>query len=117
MIKINVVISKDDTHAVTDWNARQWYLDIKDGSDVFVSTSLMLNELRLGVRNKEVEPFDFIFNGKVICCNDKGELNDWPVGFMDHQGIQIKALMKGISYEQSKIEIQKLKAKANKLIK
>ena len=101
-----VVISKDNANAVTDWNARSWYLGLKDGDRVFVSTGLMLNELRLGVRNKEVTPFKFLFNNKTISCGEKGQLDDWPVGFMDHQGIQIKALMKGISYDQSKAEMR-----------
>lgn len=107
MKKINVVISNDNKHAVTDWNARDWYLALKDGDTAFVSTGIMLNELRVGVRSKEIEPFEFIFNDKAIKCGEKGQLDDWPIGFMDHQGIQIKALMKGISYDQSKSEWRK----------
>lgn len=107
MIKIKVVISNDDKHAVTDWNSRKWYLSLKDNDTAFVATSTMFNELRLGVRNKEIEPFNFKFNDEVISCGDKGQLDSWPNGFMDHQAIQIKALMKGISYEQSKNEMRK----------
>ena len=106
MKKINVVISNDNKHAVTDWNARDWYLALEDGDTAFVATGLMLNELRLGVRSKEVEPFSFTFDDKTISCGENGQLDDWPCGFMDHQGIQIKALMKGISYDQSKHEMR-----------
>ncbi len=107
MKKINVVISNDNNHAVTDCNARDWYLSLNDGDTAFVSTGIMLNELRLGVRSKEVEPFEFTFDDNVIHCGDTGQLDDWPCGFMDHQAIQIKAMMKGISYDQSKREFRK----------
>lgn len=109
MKKLKVVISSDNKHAVTDFNARSWYLSLNDNDTAFVATLTMLNELRLGVRNKEVEPFKFTFNDEVVSCGEKGQLDKWLCGFMDHQGIQIKALMKGISYEQSKIEIREMR--------
>jgi hypothetical protein len=102
MKKINVVISNINKHAVTDWNARAWYLSLNDGDTAYVATSTMLNELRLGVRNKELETFTFHFNDDVVSCGEKGHLDKWPCDFMDHQAIHVKALMKGISYEQSK---------------
>lgn len=111
MKKIKVIISNDNKHAVTDWNARDWYLSLSDGDTAFVATGIMFNELRLGVRLNEVEPFEFEFEGQVITCSDKGQLSEWPIRFMDQQGIQIKALMKNISYDQSRNELNLMRFK------
>ena len=104
MKKIRVIISNGNEHAVTDWNARDWYLALKDNDNAFVATSAMLNQLRLGVRLGEIEPFSFLFYDETINCGSKGELDKWPCGFMDHLGISVKALMKCITHDQSKIE-------------
>jgi len=109
---ITVIVSKDNKYAVSDWNARDWYLSLKDGDTATVASSIMLNELRLGVRSGEIAPFSFDFDGKKVSCGDKGQLDEWPTGFMDHLGIQMIALMKGITYDNAKFEVQsKLRVK------
>jgi hypothetical protein len=102
MKKINVSISNKDEHAVTDWNARQWYLSLKDGDTAIVATAIMFNELRVGVKNKEIEPFSFEFRGKTINCEENGQISEWSIDFFDHLMIQMYSLIKGIPYDESK---------------
>lgn len=71
----------------------------------------MLSALRHGVSQKEIAPFSFIFQGKTITCGGKGELSGWPVGFMDEQGVYVKALMNGKSYEEEQAAMGELKRK------
>jgi hypothetical protein len=101
---LHVVISEENEHAVTDTNARAWYLALKDNDVAYVATSAMFGQIRLGVRLGEVKPFSTNINGEVVHCGNNGQLDSWPIGFMDEQAISIKALMKGIPYEQSKEE-------------
>ncbi|HHZ69181.1 MAG TPA: hypothetical protein EYN67_01185 [Flavobacteriales bacterium] len=102
MKKINVIISNDNKYAVTDWNAREWYLSLNDGDTATVATGTMLNELRVGVRSEEIEQFSFEFKGQTINCGESGQLSDWPIGLFDHLMIQMYSLMKGIPYGEAK---------------
>jgi hypothetical protein len=95
MKKINVVHSSLNEHAIADANLQTWYAEIEDGDTVHFATSLQLNELRIGVRFNEVEPFSFSYNGSDIHVGKKGDLSDWPKGFAEHQKDQVFALIKG----------------------
>ncbi len=93
--KITVVISEDNAHAVSDWNVIDWYQSLNDGDTAYVATSLMFNELRIGVDRNEIAPFSFEFRGETIHIGDNGEVVErfWPDGMFDQQSVQIKMLM------------------------
>ncbi|EGR5926696.1 hypothetical protein [Vibrio parahaemolyticus] len=99
MKTINVVISDDNKHAVSDWNVYDWCKSLKDGDTAHVATSLMFNELRISVAQNEIKPFSFEFNGNKLSVCEKGELvgetRCWPKGFFDQQSIQVRMLMSG----------------------
>jgi len=102
MKKIHVVISKDNKHAVSDWEARNWYQNLlNSGETAYVASSIMLNELRVGVRLKEIEPFSFEYEGGTYSIGEDAKLSpDWPKGFMDHQAIQMLTIMTGKTREE-----------------
>lgn len=95
MKNIVVIVSDNDNHAVSDWNLKKWYESIQDADTVFVGTTLMLNELRLGVMRGEIAPFRFVFSGVDVLCDEQGVLSNWPEGLGDQLADQMKALMKG----------------------
>lgn len=103
MKKLQVVVTTDSQYAVSDWEVESWYKEqLKHGGTAYVATSLMLNELRVGVRLGELEPFSFEFEGETINCLETGELNNWPNGLGDHVIIQMDVLLEGISREQAR---------------
>lgn len=102
MKNINIVITEDNAFAVSDWNVGKWYESLASGTTVQVATSVMLNELRIGVRLGEIEPFTFEFDGEVINCLPSGELDKWPNGLGDHVIIQMDVLLQGITREKAK---------------
>ena len=104
MKKLNVIISKKSEHAISDWDVLDWYKEALNGdkSTVYVATSIMFNELRVGVRLGEIEPFSFEYGGETINCLEDGRLDNWPKGFCDHLKIQMYSLMKGGSREEAR---------------
>ncbi len=117
MKKINVIISSDNKHAVSDSNAHDWYKSLKDGDNAYVATSIMFNELRIGVTRKEIAPFSFSFRGKILNVGENGELVSdtrcWPNGFFDEQSIQVRMLMNGKDREQVAKDIENQKTRYN----
>lgn len=112
MKKITVVISNDNTHAVTDWNVESWAESLKDGDTAYVATSCMFNELRVAVSKGVIEPFHFDFNGELFHVGEKGELEPyWANGFFDQAGIQVKQLM-GMTREKAEESTKKLHQRA-----
>jgi hypothetical protein len=97
MKKIQVLVSNADAYAISDYNVEAWYKDlIEFGSTAIVATSLMFNQLRVGVRLKEVEPFEFEFEGKTYSVGERGQLlPSWPDNFYHHLADQMYVLMKG----------------------
>ncbi len=120
MKKLNVVITADDKHAVSDWNAKGWCESLKDGDTAYVASTTMFGELRVGVRLGHIAPFSFEFDGKTIEVGTKGELNStgseqydpWLDGLFDHQTIQVKMLMSGKSREEVEKSHRDLKKRA-----
>lgn len=105
MQKLQVVITKDSQYALSDWAVEEWYQSLlKQGGVAYVATSVMLNELRIGVRLGEIEPFSFEFGGETVYCLPNGELDKWPNGLGDHVIIQMDVLMTGVSREQARTE-------------
>lgn len=104
MKKLNVIISKKSEHAISDWDVLDWYKEALNGDEntVYVATSNMFNELRVGVRLGEIEPFSFDYEGETINCSEDGRLDNWPNGFCDHLKIQMHSLMKGITREEAR---------------
>jgi len=99
MKKINVVITDSSADAVADVKVREWYENILlTGGLASVATSTMFNELRVGVKLGEIEPFHFIYQGKRYNVGSDGKVNPtWPKGFVDYQSIQMLSLMSGYS--------------------
>jgi hypothetical protein len=112
MNNFKVIITNEDQYAVSNANTRKWYLSIlnllktsKSEVNIYVATSLQFGELRLGVMQKELQPFDFEFNNKTLYVQEKGNLHpNWEIGLFDEGIPQIKALMSGKSYEVSQKE-------------
>jgi len=93
MKQIEVVISQDSAHAVSDWCANEWYKEIlKTGETAFVATIVMFNELRVGVRLGEIAPFSFSYEGKQISVNSDAKVSD---SFMEHMAEQMFVIMTG----------------------
>tara|TARA_B100000700_G_scaffold311500_1_gene393393 strand:- start:22128 stop:22781 length:654 start_codon:yes stop_codon:yes gene_type:complete len=111
MKALTVVISDNNEKAVSEWNVRDWYLSLNDGDTAFVATPTMLSALQLGVRLKELETFTFTFHGQDITCGENGDLDQWPVGFMDQQAVYLKALIKGSTYDDEKASFAEMKKK------
>jgi predicted ATPase len=110
MKKINVIISEESEHAIADCKVYAWYKDLLNSagdSTVHVASGVQINQVRLGVRLGEVEPFAFEFKGQTIQVNDQGQFSDWPLGLYDEQLIQMNSLMRGMSYEDSLAEHKK----------
>jgi len=107
MKKINVLFSKDNNHAVTDCNAASWYQTLLACSNeggvqtAVMATGTMLNELRIGVRLKEIEPFEFQYEGQTIKCGEQGQLDSWPLGLFDELSSQMYVLMSGCTREEA----------------
>ena len=103
MKKVNVIISKDGKDAVSDWEAANWYQNLlKTGEDAVVATLCMFNELRVGVRVGEIEPFSFTFEGETYSVGEDAKVNPiYPTGFFDHQAQQMFIIMTGKSREQA----------------
>ncbi|MEZ8198471.1 hypothetical protein [Vibrio splendidus] len=110
MKKLNVIISKKSEHALSDWDVLGWYENILNCEEttVFVATSIMLNELRVGVRLGEIEPFSFEFEGHTVKCLDDGRLDNWPNGLGDHLVIQMESLLKRISRKEARNNFYKV---------
>ena len=103
MKKITAILTKKDEHSVSDWNLDAWYQGVLAGDGtVYFSNILMLNELRLGVRLGEIEPFSFEFEGNTINIYYTGELSKWYNGLGDHNIIQMEAMTENISRDQAK---------------
>jgi predicted ATPase len=102
MKKLNVRICKSDKYAVSEWNVKDWYQNLlRTGDEAIVATSNQLNELRVGVVTKEIEPFSFLFGGKYINVTSDGKLSEWPDGFMDHQKKQMFCIMSKCTRSES----------------
>lgn len=107
--KINVVITKDDADAVSDWSLESWYKNLKDGDTARLSSILMFNEIRVGVSRGEVEPFTFTYDGEELSVDSNGEVQPrWPDGFGDHLIIQMDMLLLKIDRTEA---IEKNKSK------
>ena len=104
MKKLNVIISKKSEHAISDWDVLDWYKEALNGDEntVYVATSIMLNELRVGVRLGEIEPFSFDYEGETVNCLKDGQLDKWPNGLGDHLIIQMDSLLKCISRDEAR---------------
>ncbi|MEZ9700760.1 hypothetical protein AB4455_12265 [Vibrio sp. 10N.261.46.E12] len=112
--KITVVISEDNAHAVSDWNVIDWYQSLKNGDTAYVATSLMFNELRIGVDRNEIAPFSFEFRGKTIHIGDNGEVVErvWPDGMFDQLSVQVKMLMSRKPREAVEADMKEMKQRA-----
>lgn len=112
--KITVVISEDNAHAVSDWNVIDWYQSLNDGDTAYVATSLMFNELRIGVARHEIEPFSLVFRGETIHIGDNGEVVErvWPDGMFDQVSVQVKMLMSRKPREVVEADMKERKQRA-----
>ena len=43
MKTLNVIISEDNQHAISDWYLNEWINSLQDGDTAYVATSLMFN--------------------------------------------------------------------------
>ncbi|AWK84638.1 hypothetical protein [Photobacterium damselae] len=105
--RLQVIITSDSQYAISDFDVENWYqaLLLESSNVAHVATGLMLNELRIGVRLCELEPFSFEFRGETVNCLKNGELDKWPNGLFDHAIVQMDVLMQGITREQARKNI------------
>lgn len=106
--QVTVTISDDNRHAVTDMQVLNWYRNlITEKKPVAnVATMNMFNELRVGVRLGEIQPFSFMFEGQEYKIGSNGELKpNWPLNFFDQQAAQLNSLMSGCSREEARQKI------------
>lgn len=96
--KINVVISFDDKHAISDFNVKQWYKSLKDGDTAHVGTHVQFGELRAGVYLGEIAPFTFELEGQSLTILDNGMLKEeWPENLFGHLIVQMDLIMSNLS--------------------
>lgn len=93
-------MSKESCHAVSDYQVKAWYESLLSEPSVdtaIIATNVQLNELRIGVKLKQIEPFEIQFNDITITCNSNGTLNNWPKGFFDIEDNQLDILTNNLS--------------------
>ena len=103
--QVQVSISDDNRHAVSDWQVQNWYRNLITSQIPVanVATMNMFNELRVGVRLGEILPFSFMFEGQEYQIGNKGELKpDWPLNFFDQQAAHLNSLISGCSREAAR---------------
>jgi len=93
MKKLNVYYSELQKHAVADGKVKQWFSIILNGKNAHVATTVQFNQLRVAVKNNQLEPFSIMFNGLKLDIGEKGQCSEWPDGFFDQQRWQMKDLM------------------------
>ncbi len=113
MKTLKVILTRDASHAISDWDVEKWYQELlsSDKDTAYVATSIMLSVIRVGVRLKEVKPFTFEYEGKVVTCLEDGQLDQWHNGLFDQELIQLDCLFQGISREESRNYRHSLKPK------
>ncbi|MFM2668495.1 hypothetical protein AAFX24_27525 [Vibrio mediterranei] len=94
---VSVVISHQDSDAVSDFAVADWYKRMLCSNEVVrVASIVMFNELRVGVMLREISPFSFEFEEQVFNVNRRGHVEPfWPAGFLNQQSFQTYALMAG----------------------
>lgn len=94
MKKIQVIVTEDDKHAVSDWGVAAWYQDVLESREVVhIATVCMLDALRIGVLRKELEPFCLEFRGQTLHVDSTGQVSGWPNGFFDTFDKQLNTLL------------------------
>tara|TARA_Y100001956_G_C4061953_1_gene159833 strand:- start:177 stop:518 length:342 start_codon:yes stop_codon:yes gene_type:complete len=84
-LNLNLIISADNKHAVTDYKVYDWLQNILDNpkKDVYCATSAQFNAIRLAVKAGLIQPFSFMFNNNKVQILSTGKLDHHPKGLFD----------------------------------
>lgn len=95
MKEIHLCLSTVHEDCIADSDIRDWYQSVLESSSihVFVANAVQFNELRIGVKFGEIEPWSFMFEGTKVICNKEGILNVWPKGMFDVGDQQLSLLL------------------------
>jgi hypothetical protein len=58
---------------------------INDGKDVSVSQSLLVDYIRVVVKERKMDNVVFKFEDNILYCDENGFIDYWPIGFCDYQ--------------------------------
>lgn len=84
-LNLNLIISSDDKHAVSDSNVYSWLQHILDNpeKDVYCATTAQFHAIRLAVKAGLIKPFSFMFNNEEVQILANGKPDFYPKGLFD----------------------------------
>lgn len=84
-LNLNLIISADNKHAVSDYNVYEWLQNILNNpeKDVYCATKAQFDAIRLAVKAGLIQPFSFMFNNNKVQILSTGKLDHHPKGLFD----------------------------------
>lgn len=94
--KPTICYSTDDTFAVSDYRVDKWFDSViaSQENPILVTTHAQFSRVKIAVLFGEIQPTTVEYNNQTLSLGDKGNLSEYPRGFLDELGYFVRANLK-----------------------